>query len=108
MIFGNILSLTIYTIIVLFVAITTGIAELYLISIVNFVLIIYQYSKQKKSIERKLIQEQQKAKVVDEISSVKAKAKHNIEVKYKNSNLSEAEKKDLIWEEYIRLMRERK
>ena len=104
LIYGNILSLTIYTLFVLFAAIGTGSVVLFLISIINFALIIYQYNKQKISKKHNLMQEEK----ATEVDTIKAKAKHNIETKYKNSNISEEEKKDLIWEEFLRLMRERK
>lgn len=107
MVHGNFISLTIYTIIVFLAAIFTGNIVLFILSIVNIILLVYQYDKAKNKIEEQNKKEEQLTDKEMKRNQIKELARKNIENKYENFNLSEQEKKDLIRDEFIRLMIEK-
>ena len=114
MIYGNLKSLTIYTIIVLIAGILTVNPTLLLISFINIILLAYQYDKQQKEEQKRKLTEKKFNKIKREkdikqnqINNIKQQATNNIEEKYKSYNLTDEQKKDLIRQEFIRLMKER-
>ena len=114
MIYGNLTSLTIYTIIVLITGIITASPILLLISFINILLLVYQYDKQQKEEQKRKLKEQKLKKIErqkdikqNQINNIKQQAINNIEEKYENQELSTEQKKDLIRQEFICLMKER-
>ena len=114
MIYGNLTSLTIYTIIVLITGILTASPILLTIGFINILLLVYQYEKeQKKESKRKQLQNDYQKQILkkeirqNEINNIKQQAANIIEEKYKSYILTNEQKKDLIRQEFIRLMKER-
>lgn len=97
MVYGNLISLTFYTILVLLVAIFTGESTLYIISFINIIILIRNFTKNKKKTTQ--IKENN-----NKVISIKEQARINIEKKYQNKILSAEEKRELVREEFINLM----
>lgn len=104
MVYGNLLSLSLYTGIILIVSIIVGSPTLIIISIINIIILIAQYNKQNKS--KKEVEEikQEEIKNVD----LKEQAKINIEQKYQNEEIDDKTKENLIFKEYIELIKKEK
>lgn len=105
---GSFLGNLILTIITLLAGITTGEPILLIVGFINVFLLIYQYDKHKKKIEEEAKKKKEIERKNKKINRIKEMAKRNIEEKYIGIKLSEEQKKDLIREEFIRLMMERK
>lgn len=105
LVYGNLASLTIYTILLLLGAIFTESEMLFIISFINIILLLYQYNK----IKSKEIKNTKEKNVINKINlkELKQIAEDTVNRKYENINLENKEKEKLIREEYIRLMIER-
>lgn len=108
MVYGNFLSLIIYVIIVLLAAIFTGIKELYFLSVINCLLLYFQYKKKTKDKVKDKYDDLEDSEVSKEIDAVIDLAKEKIYSKYANTPIDDEEKKDMVWKEVINILGERK
>lgn len=94
---GNYITISIYTLFMLIVGISMEIVELVILALVNIISILVSYYmnkiKSQKSITKTIKNEE-----------LKLKAIKKIEKKYSNQKLSEEIKKDLIRDEYIKML----
>ena len=105
---GSLVALAVINAFFLFAGIYLGSAEVLIIGIINVFLLIWQYEKRKKELAENKVVEQKQFDAEKKMNLLKKQAEENIIKNYKHKNLSKEEINDLVREEILRLMIERK
>ncbi len=105
---GDFSSILVLTIFMFIVGIMTGEPTFFITGFINVLLLIYQYFKRRKKIEKEINERKENELNDENVNIIKNIAKRNIDKKYNGIKLSEEQRKNLIREEFIRLMIERR
>ena len=105
---GSFVALAVINAFFLFAGIYLGSAEALIIGIINIFLLIWQCEKRKKEMSENKVIKQKQLDADKKMNLLKQEAEENVIKKKQHKNLSKEETDNLIREEILRLMIERK